>query len=792
MLSWKFFFISITLVLINLLYSAAKIYQPDLFDTMAGSFSDEVIPLLVNTLFILLICLFFFSQKKKLRAKLDEMQSNQSIIPTRPGKAKGYSDVTLIDTIPNLFCIKDQNGRWLQASPKYLETLDLLFTDYMGKTDAYLALNSTGSNLVLQENMLQDKNAWQTKKAVKKELTITRENGDSIQLEFTTTPVYDKANQPFRLFITGQITKEMKNEANKTELLNSIFFTSHLCFIILDKALNISSANTAFTSLLGYSFEEVENQSISHLINANEKEGFHKEIEDYFQKNDFQLWSKDIECTKSDGEPIYAKFEIKPIRSKNDTFDNYFVTIDDITINKQRELHLSRIAHFDHLTGLVNRIMFLDRMAKFLSAAKRHKLHAVIFFIDLDKFKLVNDTLGHDAGDDVLKETAKRLLSVTRKEDVVARFSGDEFAILLLNEKSHEQAIFSASMIAKKIIHCLEQVFHVNRREVFVGSSIGISFFPEDGVSSEQLLKNADFAMYEAKNKGRNNYQFYKKEYGIATQDRLALENDLRKAITAHELQLFYQPQYNARNREISGAEVLIRWFKQESYGKDSYGKTTLIPPDQFIPLAEETGLIIPIGEWILETACAQMKDWLKQGFALSQVSVNVSARQFMDDGFMQSVEDALAAADLDPQHLELEITESMLIGDVNRIELQLKRLKAMGIKIALDDFGTGYSSLSYLKKFPIDILKIDQSFIREMTVGSKDASIASAIIEMGHSLNQKIVAEGVENETQLMLLTQQQCDYIQGYYFSRPLPVHKMTLLLMEENAKDSPINNQ
>jgi len=429
--------------------------------------------------------------------------------------------------------------------------------------------------------------------------------------------------------------------------------------------------------------------------------------------------------------------------------------------------------------------MFLDRMEKFLSAAKRHNLHAVIFFIDLDKFKTVNDTLGHDAGDIVLQETAKRLLAATRKEDVVARFSGDEFAILLLNEKTHGKAMFAASMIANKIIKCLDQKFHIKRRELFVGSSVGISIYPEDGTSTEELLKNADYAMYEAKNKGRNNYQFYKKEYGIATQDRLALEISLRKAIDTHELQLFYQPQYNARSREITGAEVLIRWFKTEALGDEIYGKTKLISPENFIPIAEESGLIIKIGEWVLNTACSQLKSWHNQGFAIPQLSVNVSARQFMDDGFMQSVENALKKHELDPEYLELEITESMLIGDLDKIELQLKRLKKMGIKIALDDFGTGYSSLSYLKKFSIDILKIDQSFIRELTVGSTDASIASAIIKMGHSLNQKIVAEGVENETQLMFLCEQKCDFIQGYYFSKPLPVFKMTALLEEDAGK-------
>lgn len=780
MLSWKFFSISITLILINLIYSGLRIYQPDFFDIHALPFPDEIIPLLINGFFIILVLFFFYSQKKN-----NPVEPEETPLPLVKQQKKStlYSDVTLIDNIPNLFCIKDSNGRWLQASQEYLEALELMFIDYVGKTDAYLAINSAGEGAVFQDNILQDKTAWKTKKPVKKNITIPCKNGDIVYLEFITTPVYDAAYEPYRLFITGQITKEVQEEIKNNELLVSIFATSHLSFIILDETLKITSTNEAFSKLLGYPLEEINGQFISCLANLKPNVDFCKKVETFFQKNNFQLWSEDVECKKANGDLIIAKIEIKPIRSKDGTYDNYFATIEDITLNKKREQRLAQIAHYDHLTGLVNRIMFLDRMAKFLSAAKRHKLHAVVFFIDLDKFKIVNDTLGHNAGDEVLKETAKRLLSVTRKEDVVARFSGDEFAVLLLNEKSHEQAIFSASMIAEKIIACLEKMFYVNRREVFVGSSVGISVFPEDGVSSEQLLKNADFAMYSAKNKGRNNYQFYKKEYGLATQDRMELENNLRKAMSQHELQLFYQPQYNARSREISGAEVLIRWFKQEPYGKDSYGKTTLIPPDQFIPLAEETGLIIPIGEWILETACSQLKQWLNHGLALQQVSVNVSARQFMDDGFMQSVENALKKADLAPECLELEITESMLMGDINRVELQLKRLKTMGIKIALDDFGTGYSSLSYLKKFPIDILKIDQSFIREMTVGSKDSSIASAIIEMGHSLNQKVVAEGVENETQLMLLCQKKCDFIQGYYFSKPLPVHKMTALLKEGN---------
>ncbi len=780
MLTWKTFFISITLLfLVNIGYSIGRIFQPEFFETNPYVFSPEIVSLLINSIFIVLACFFFYSQKKSSHIEANGNRSyHDKIAPVfQPNKSAVYCDLMLIDNISNLFCIKDHHGRWIQANSEYLKILNLEYVDYVGKKDIELAFNSDGKNILFKENILQDQNAWKTRRTVKKEITITLKNADSIQLELITTPVFNENNQPFRLFVSGQILGEMQKEINKFELLNSVFSTSHLSFIILNSDLKISSANVAFYSLLGYSKDELKNQPVSSIINQKDRKDFCKKVGAFFRNNDFRLWSDDIECQKANGELIITKFEIKPIPSKDKTFDNYFATVEDITLNKQNEIRLSRIAHFDHLTGLANRIMFLDRMAKFLSAAKRHKLHAVIFFIDLDKFKVVNDTLGHDAGDEVLKETAKRLLQVTRKEDLVARFSGDEFAVLLLNERSHEKAIFSASLIADKVIKQLAEAFHIQRREVFVGSSIGISIFPEDGVSSEQLLKNADFAMYEAKNKGRNNYQFYKKEYGEATQDRLALEISLRKALGKKELQLFYQPQYNARSRDISGAEVLIRWFRHESYDK-----ITMIPPDKFIPIAEETGLIIPIGAWILETACKQFKVWLDRGFALPQVSVNVSTRQFMDDGFMKSVEDALKKAALEPRHLELEITESMLIGDLNKIELQLKRLKAMGIKIALDDFGTGYSSLSYLKKFPIDILKIDQSFIREMTVDSKDASIASAIIQMGHSLNQKIVAEGVENETQLMFLCQKKCDYIQGYYFSKPLPVQKMTLLLEED----------
>ncbi len=765
----------------NIAYLVIPVFQSG-FELNSYFFSPETILLLINSLFVVLMLILFYQQKNDTSIDENETELIQVENSNHTVASFSYSDQLLIDTFPGILCIKDQYGRWLQANTEYLTLLDLQDTEYVGKTDAYLALNVKANSIVFQQNVMQDKKAWQLGNRVKKTMSFVREGGGTVEMEILTTPLFGENKQPFRLVVSGQHLQQSLKAKTKLELLSSIFSNSHLSFLILDESLKITSANSAFSSLFGFSSEEITSQLISHITTTKQKQDFCTTILAYFQKNNFQLWSGEVECKKKNGRQILIKLEIKPILSKENTFDNYFVTLEDITLFKENEKRILQIAHYDHLTGLVNRAMFMDRMAQFLSAAERHNLTAVIFFIDLDKFKIVNDTLGHDAGDDVLKETAKRLLGLVRKEDVVARFSGDEFAILLLNEKTHEQAIFTSTMIAQKIIERLSEVFYINRSELFVGSSVGISIFPEDGKSSEQLLKHADMAMYEAKNQGRNNYKFYKKEFSVASQDRLAMENNLRKAIDNAEFKLFYQPQYDAKSLAISGAEVLIRWFQ------DPFGRNKMIPPDLFIPIAEETGLIIEIGAWILETACCQFKQWLKLGYSIPQVSVNVSARQFMDDGFMQSVEDALKKAELEPKYLELEITESMLIGDLNRIELQLKRLKNMGIKIALDDFGTGYSSLSYLKKFPIDVLKIDQSFIRELTIGSKDASIACAIIEMGHSLNQKIVAEGVENEMQLNFLSERKCDFIQGYYFSKPLPVFKMSTLLQEAQLKLKP----
>lgn len=686
------------------------------------------------------------------------------------------TDRILIEKIPNLLCIKDGAGRWLQAKLSYLELFNLQNIDYVNKTDYLLSQTSEANSNALRLNANLDRQAWRDGCPVIDKREIRSLDGSDIAFEIIRTPVFDENGQPSKLFVTGRTIHSREEEKSKLKLLASIFNCNHLNLLIFDQDFKIIHVNESFSSLTGFSVNELQNKPLSFIFLSKKGIDFTVNLiptSDHYSNGS---WSLSLICLRNNSDSFPVAFNVSPIEYEAGEITRYCATIKDITRLKLKEKRIIQITHYDDLTGLGNRMMFLDSLGKFISAAKRHKLYAIIFFIDLDRFKSINDSLGHDAGDELLKEVGKRLKTIMRKQDIVARFSGDEFALCILNEKSHGEATYTASLIAKKVIESLSETFDIKRHQVNIGSSIGITIFPEDGLGSEVLLKNADLAMYEAKNQGRNNYQFYKREYSAVIKDKLNLESDLRKAIVNNEFQLFYQPQYTIEEQNLWGAEVLIRWFY------DPNGQNKIIPPDYFIPIAEETGIIIEIGKWILDKSCQQMADWIEQGYPIKRISVNISARQFMDTGFLDSIDSALRKSGLPPENLELEITESMLIGDTKLIQLKLERLKKKNINIALDDFGTGYSSLSYLSEFPIDILKIDQCFIRDMEVDSKNARIVCAIIEMGHSLKQKVIAEGVENIDQLDFLCERGCDIIQGYYFSQPLPEHKMSTLLQNE----------
>ena len=446
-------------------------------------------------------------------------------------------------------------------------------------------------------------------------------------------------------------------------------------------------------------------------------------------------------------------------------------------VRKQAEEDLQFVAKHDALTRLPNRIMFHDRLELAVARAKRGGHRLAVMFIDMDRFKVINDTLGHEAGDMLLREVARRFTRALRASDTVARLGGDEF-VVLIDEISDPVHLGS---IAQKLIDALAAGFFLSGQEYHITASIGISTYPDDSDAIATLLKNADIAMYRAKEQGRNAFQFYSAQMNVHSIERLTLESSLRRALERNELVLHYQPRIEIRGGRITGVEALVRWQHPEM---------GLVAPGRFIPLAEETGLIVPIGEWALGTACAQHRAWARDGLGHLRVAVNLSPRQFLQGDLPKSIAQILARTGCNAKDLELEITEGMVMRNAESAVTLLQKLKDMGIHISIDDFGTGYSSLAYLKRFPIDSLKIDRSFVTDVPKDAGDVAINVAIIAMAHSLGLKVVAEGVETQEQLDFLRKQGCDEMQGYYFSKPLPVEQVTALLLKGRQPPSPMS--
>lgn len=442
----------------------------------------------------------------------------------------------------------------------------------------------------------------------------------------------------------------------------------------------------------------------------------------------------------------------------------------DITERKQTERRLRQLAHFDSVTDLPNRVQFIERLEQAMADADRDERLVGVVFLDLDRFKYINDSLGHEKGDSLLREVAIRLNGVLRRGDTVARLSGDEFA-LVLADMGH---VDDATHVAQKIMDVFHQPFRVDGHDLFVTASMGITLYPFDDRGAHELLRNADVAMYRAKESGKNNYQFYVAEMTAKAAERLTLENDLRSALERGEFSVNYQPIADCRSGKIVGMEALLRWKHPER---------GMISPALFIPLAEETGYIISIGEWVLRTACEQCRRWQKMGFPSLHVAVNLSSRQFHQKDLPASIYQILQDTGLNPASLGLELTEGLVMQQAEASVNTLRELKAMDIGISIDDFGTGYSSLSYLKRFPIDVLKIDQSFVRDILKDEDDAAIASTIITMAHSLGLKVVAEGVETADQLKFMREHRCDAMQGYYLSRPLAPEQFEEFLKNGN---------
>lgn len=438
---------------------------------------------------------------------------------------------------------------------------------------------------------------------------------------------------------------------------------------------------------------------------------------------------------------------------------------------KRSEQHIHQLANYDRLTKLPNRDLCQDRLRQSIAQASRQNTLVAVLFFDLDRFKVINETLGHGLGDQLLQHVAQRMKSSLRETDTVGRLGGDEFVVILtgLTDTS------DAARVAQNILNTLVRPITLNDHEVFVTTSIGISLYPNDATDVEALIQNADAAMYRAKEQGRNHYQFYTLDMNAKALERLNLENDLRHALERDEFLLHYQPLLDLSSHQIVGFEALLRWDHTD------HG---FISPVDFIPIAEETGLIMPIGEWVLDAACRQAKLWQDQGFGNANIAVNLSNRQFAQENMLETVTKALDGAGLGPEHLELEITESCVMENPDEAIVVLRQLNDMGIRISIDDFGTGYSSLSYLKRFPLDTLKIDRSFVNDITDDQDGAAIVEAILAMAHSLRLKVVAEGVETREQMAFLEAHNCDIIQGYLLSKPLSPADATEKFLKGNG--------
>ncbi|QRG69653.1 EAL domain-containing protein [Brevibacillus choshinensis] len=449
-----------------------------------------------------------------------------------------------------------------------------------------------------------------------------------------------------------------------------------------------------------------------------------------------------------------------------------FIIARDVTIQKQDEAKINYLAFHDALTGLPNRRFVEEKLDLLIEEARRASFMVYVMFLDLDRFKLVNDSLGHDYGDLLLKEAAIRLSNCIGDRGTVSRLGGDEFMVIMA-DVTQEWVV----KVADSLNRTIEQPFLINGHELYITTSIGISRYPMDGEDRHDLMKTADTAMYSAKERGKNSYHMFAPDLQKITSDKMFIQNELNRALALGELTLYYQPQVNAKDGAIVGMEALIRW---------NHPERGLVSPDQFIAVAEETGLIVPIGEWVLRTACQQNKEWQNQGLPPIRVAVNLSARQFLKKDFTQMVASTLEATGLSPQYLELEITESTMI-DVHRASNTLAELKQLGVHIAIDDFGTGYSSLSYLKEFPLNRLKIDRSFVRDMKKSPGNRAIVSTIISMAHNLELNVIAEGVETDDELAFLQENLCEEVQGYLFSRPLPRDEVTTFMEEQKRRIS-----
>ncbi len=609
------------------------------------------------------------------------------------------------------------------------------------------------------------------------EITNRRKDGSLYEEEMTITPVRTHRGQITHFVAIKQdVTRRKAIEEALTRAEEKYRAMVEDAVIGIFQATpdgRIISANPAMAHLHGYDSPEQLMKEVSDarqlFVNPAKLDEISRRLEEYGVIHNVEL-----EVHRRDRSKRWFMANLRAVRDPNGTVTRHEGTVQDITERKTAEEQVQRLAYYDSVTGLANRTLLQDRLGQALASARRSGEKVGLLFLDLDHFKTINDSLGHSIGDLVLREVADRLRKWSREQDTVARFGGDEFVVVLTGVRTAADM----AVAADRVLKIMTAEFVVQGQLLRVSCSVGISVFPDHGRDAGTLFKNADTALYTAKDHGRNNFKFFTDEMNAEAVERMALENGLRVALDKNELFLMYQPQVDIATGQITGAEALLRW---------RHPQLGLIPPERFIFIAENSGMIIPIGEWVLETACVQARQWQDQGLPAVPVSVNVSAVQFRQGGFLNLVRRVLTNSALAPQYLELELTEGVLFSSKETTLSVLQELRKVGVKLSLDDFGTGYSSLSYLRQFPVHKLKIDRSFVKNITENADDAAITSTIISMAKGLNLKVVAEGVEKEDELLFLRAHNCDAFQGYYFSEPLTPGDFAERAHSESAKRS-----
>ena len=661
----------------------------------------------------------------------------------------------LIEALPDAVFLKDGEGRWQVVNSAGLQLFHLAGEDWFGKDSQQIARLRPDLTKEMLQCRVSDQAAWQARGATCDEERILDAEGKERTWEFLKLPMFNPDGSRRALVVVARDLTEQRRVEENLRLAAQVFENSGEAIAIMDAHNRVVSVNRAYTEMTGYLPEDVLGQRPAVLDSDLHDEEFYQRVWRTLRESGY--WQGEIWNRRKTGEVYPEWLGISMLRGPDGAVTHYVAISSDISERKASEARIEFLAHHDPLTDLPNRLLLRDRLERAIAQGERDQTRVALLFIDLDRFKTVNDSLGHPVGDRLLREAAQRLRECVRGMDTVSRQGGDEF-LIVLNELKDSDAV---TRVAEQILAAMSVPFSLDGYDVAISCSVGIAVFPEDGRNFDELLKKSDIAMYHAKEAGRNAFRYYTERMNIDALERLDWQNRLRRALEREEFVLHYQPVVELSTSRIVGAEALVRWNSPDG---------ELVMPGRFIPVAEESGLIVPLGDWVLREACRELRAWHDAGHPELYMAVNLSAIQFGRGSVEESVTRALRDAGADPGSLELELTESILLQGAEHVLATVRQLKNLGVKLSIDDFGTGYSSLAYLKRFAVDKLKIDQSFVHGLPADVDNAAIVGAIIQMAKSLNLQVLAEGVEEVLAVDHLRALKCDYVQGYHFGRPV----------------------